>query len=526
MPAVTETVEQNVQTDDWTEEKGVVTDEDWQHIMRSVKEQSVELAAECESLEKQQAADEAEHKACIENLEKMRDEEKQQHKDLINKIELVREKLELNNNKSMRKNFTTKIEELTTEKERHRKANNKLAQELEEAERKLMKLTEEQQNEKLSWEKEIDDLQHEKDRVSRLAEEANQAALKDEIALVESQRELAMSEIDDWISDAEKYLSSLRLDPSQNHRHRIEWEKNVALVRTSVPKLQVTYSEDIKTLQKGQQLGSLPKVDLPLLPPVPVIPLTSFPPQLNPLIRPPVVLPPQFLLPHRITPPPHPVILSQNPPPFLSYPPEHNMHRPRPAVPATTRPPPMPYAHSTLPYPTPAAPAPNPGPVTPPPSNPQPAGKLDKLLEKLGAQFPQCTRPQLMQVLQQIKSERGTMAGMSIDDIKQQMEQKLAQNERPALGPIAPPAGSRHFSAAPQRGPVQSPPVQAPAPHVFPSRASQPTPPVRKLCLMCQNLVEPGTQYNTNCPHTLHKECISVWLQTSKNNSCPFCSSK
>lgn len=36
-----------------------------------------------------------------------------------------------------------------------------------------------------------------------------------------------------------------------------------------------------------------------------------------------------------------------------------------------------------------------------------------------------------MGVLQQVKSERGTMAGMSIEDIRQQVEQRLAQNERP-----------------------------------------------------------------------------------------------
>uniref|UniRef100_W5K2J6 Si:ch211-139a5.1 n=1 Tax=Astyanax mexicanus TaxID=7994 RepID=W5K2J6_ASTMX len=164
-------------------------------------------------------------------------------------------------------------------------------------------------------------------------------------------------------------------------------------------------------------------------------------------------------------------------------------------------------------------------------SNPPPAGKLDKLLERLGTQFPQCTT-QLMGVLQQIKSERGTMAGLSMDEVTQQVSQKLAQNDRPAPGPIAPPSGSRSFAAAP--GPVQRPsvqphlirpPLRAPGAPGFQPRPSQP-PAMRKLCLMCQNHVEPGTQYNTNCPHTLHKDCISVWLQSSKNHSCPFCPSK
>ncbi|KAI5630392.1 RING finger protein 214, partial [Silurus asotus] len=171
------------------------------------------------------------------------------------------------------------------------------------------------------------------------------------------------------------------------------------------------------------------------------------------------------------------------------------------------------------------------------PSPPQPAGKLDKLLEKLGTQFPQCTRTQIMAVLQQVKSERGTMAGMSIEDIKQQVEQRLVQNERPPPGPIAPPAGSRHTHRGPSPPLLSTrPSVHAPRPHVFPppqvtsANLSPPlpqaAPPVRKLCLMCQNHVEPGTQYNTNCAHALHKECISVWLQSSKNNSCPFCPTK
>lgn len=42
-----------------------------------------------------------------------------------------------------------------------------------------------------------------------------------------------------------------------------------------------------------------------------------------------------------------------------------------------------------------------------------------------------CVRSQIVTVLQQVKSERGTVAGMSIEEIKQQVEQKLAQNQRP-----------------------------------------------------------------------------------------------
>ncbi|MCJ8748877.1 hypothetical protein PDJAM_G00169700 [Pangasius djambal] len=545
MPINGETREQDVQTDDWTQEKCVNTNESWEHLMRVLVEQSAELAEECESLEKQQAAEESEYNSHIESLEKMRDDKQRQHRALLDKIESVQVKLDLNSSKTTRKNFTAKVEELTAERDQKLEAKRRLTQELEEVDGRLKMLKEEQRNEKLSWEQEIAALQHEMERLSRQVEESSQAALKDEIAALESQKELAISQLEDWIAEAERYLSTLRSDTSpQSSRHRLEWEKNVAMVRNNLGKLQSLYHENLMQLHKGQQLDSLPKIPLPHLPHIPMIDLLNF--TSYAATRPPVTQP-QFHSAQRSTPPPR---SAQNPAAFTPHTLEQNVAVPWLATPTPIRAPTMPYTHPTytLPYSVPTAhvnvpvslaaatgPSQGAGPMASVrnpasqalPSNPQPAGKLDKLLEILGTQFPQCTRTQIMAVLQQVKSERGTMAGMSVEDIKQQVEQRLAQNERPPPGPIAPPAGSRHS----HRGPVQPalsprPSLHAPSAHVFQSRVAQAAPSVRKLCLMCQNHVEPGTQYHTNCPHTLHKECISVWLQSSKNNSCPFCPSK
>uniref|UniRef100_A0A8B9JVU2 Si:dkey-111e8.1 n=1 Tax=Astyanax mexicanus TaxID=7994 RepID=A0A8B9JVU2_ASTMX len=575
MPVTTETKELDIQTENWTEDKASNTNDDWESVMG-----------------------------------------------LISKIESLQVKLDLNSSKTTRKNFTVKLEELTAEKERLAEGKKRLVQELEEADRKLKQLIEEQNNDKLSWEQEIADLQTENERLSKQLEETNQIALKDEIAALESQRELAISQIEDWIAEAERYLDTLRLDPShQNARQRHEWEKNIMVVRNSLSRLQNMYSDNIILLQSGQQLDSLPPISLPHLPNVPSIDLfvsalrnsvSQMPFYSGPMthVPPPTTLPdfhPGSVPVHRLT-PPLPPVSSQSFPlstvnvPSYSAGPKPSLTMPivLPPLPPFRMPPmtamptmPLPHTqpmfrlphtfvptstygaagpahvsmvttHAAAPMPTtqatplpahtstsapappaaaaaavsalpqgtfPATSARNSSPQTVS-SNPPPAGKLDKLLERLGTQFPQCTRTQLMGVLQQIKSERGTMAGLSMDEVTQQVSQKLAQNDRPAPGPIAPPSGSRSFAAAP--GPVQRPsvqphlirpPLRAPGAPGFQPRPSQP-PAMRKLCLMCQNHVEPGTQYNTNCPHTLHKDCISVWLQSSKNHSCPFCPSK
>ncbi|XP_026884427.2 RING finger protein 214 isoform X1 [Electrophorus electricus] len=617
MPVNTEIKDQNVQTENLVEEKGNNTNDDWHLHMRSIDEHSTLLAQQYEALIKQQASGQADHKARIEALGQRRDEKKSQHQSLLMKIESLHVKLDLNSSKTTRKNFIVKLEELKAEKERMLDGQRRLAQELEEVDKKLKMLIEEQSSEKISWQKDIDDLQAEKDIIVRQVEETSQAALKDEIAAVESQREVAVSQVEDWIAEAERYLGTLRLDPSPQHgRQRLEWEKNVVAVRNGLTGLQNKYDENLKLLQKGQQLDILPTIPLPSLPVVPTIDLF-----MSPLINsiqspyfssamlrappPSSVALPQFHTAHRLTPPP---VVSQSlatlPLTPSAHATEHNphgvmamahAHKPQLTMP-TAFPPRLPT------YPTGGVPLSRPLPhsngmpnlllaqpstyatvaptntstatarvalpsgmsqlgvpasqaagphvqaavgqargaglgaqmqnssSTSVPSNPPPAGKLDQLLERLGMLFPECTRNQLTGVLQQIKSERGTMAGLSIDDLTQQVAQRLVQGERPAPGPIGPRSGSRDLPGPP--GPVQRPPGQPLPPvhphvQVFQPRTSQQmAPSVCKLCLMCQNHVEAGTQYITNCPHTLHKECISVWLQSSKNNPCPFCPSK
>ncbi|XP_066515215.1 RING finger protein 214 [Hoplias malabaricus] len=572
-----ETEDQEVQTEDWTEEKGSNTNDDWESVMHSVDEYSTVLAKQFESLVKQDSAEQTEHELLLESLRKTRDEKIRQHQSLLGKIGNVHEKLELNSSKITRKNFMAKVEELTAEKERLLEAKKKLVQDLEDADRKLKQLIEEQNNERLTWEQEISELQAERERLSKQVEETCQITLNDEIAALESQRQMAITLVEDWIAEAERYLGTLRLDPSpQQAQQRLEWEKNVVMVRSSLTRLQNMYNENLSLLQNGQPLETLPTVFLPSLPNVPTIDLFMSPLRNSVQMQyygSPASLP-EFHLAgastHRVT-PPLSTVSSQNlstrtrtstshtasgPTPHLTMPtalPPQHFRMPT----GPTGPLPHPSAHThtitpastysttgptqasmattpvTVPKTTSHTAAVRPLPVTANPSpltvmsNPPPAGKLDKLLERLGAQFPQSTRTQLMGVLQQIKSERGTMAGLSMDEVIQQVSQRLAQSERPAPGLIAPPPGSRLYSGP--QGPAQRLSVQSQFRHPN-SPVFQPRPPqaplVRKLCLMCQNHVEPGTQYNTNCTHTLHKECISVWLKSSKDHSCPFCPSK
>ncbi|KAI4821344.1 hypothetical protein KUCAC02_029279 [Chaenocephalus aceratus] len=482
---------QSVQTDNMTEEVGVNTDTDWES----------------------------------------------QHQALLDKLESLRVKLQLNNSKATRKNFLSKKQEMTSEKNRAEEERNRLAKELEENEIKLAALMEDQSEEQRRWQEELDELRQEMEQGSKEAQEAELLALQDEISAVEKQREVAMARIEGWLREVGQYLNTLRAEfPQQYPQERQKWEKKEGLVRRNQAELQGRFQEVLQQLQQGRELETLPRINVPSLPQVPMADLRfnqvmqslvrpqfmpppppipvirPFPPQRHPhFYQQPFQLPPHPQFRHRYNhpPPPHPHQFQPSLPPMhqpVYLPPPHFQPHIRAQMRVTPPPslspsPPVQPVHPAVPSPPPPAAATS-----------APAGKLDKVLEKLGARYPQCNRAQLTSLLQQVKSSRGTLAGMSMEEVIEQVGFKLVQNERSAPGPISRPAPP---------GPIQrpTPPPQRAADG---GQAAGPL----KPCLVCQNHVDPESRHPLGCSHTIHRDCIRVWLQSSKNNSCPFCPGK
>ncbi|XP_070760682.1 RING finger protein 214 [Enoplosus armatus] len=525
---------QAVQTDCTTTELGVNTEPDWENQVAAMLEYSSTLTEQYDSLKRTQDEEEVSHEKHKQQLQKKKEEATRQHQALLDKLESLRVKLQLNNSKATRKNFLAKKQEMTSEKIRAEEERNRLAKELEESERKLTALTEEQSEEQRRWQEELDELRQEMERVRKEAQEAELLALQDEIAAVEKQRDVAMARIEAWLREVGQYLNSLRVEFPQQYPHeRQKWEKKEAVVRRNQAELQSRFQEVLQQLQQGGELESLPRINVPSLPQVPMADL-RFNQVMQPLLR------PQFM-----PPPPPPV---NRPPPPQRHPhyyqqryqpPYHPQHRHRYHHPPTQHqfqppqhqppypPPPQFQPHIRAPVkvltpPLSLSPSPPVQPIHPVvPSPPPPAaaatsaptGKLDKVLEKLGTRFPQCNRAQLTSLLQQVKSSRGTLAGMSMEEVIEQVGLKLALNERAAPGPIGRPS---------PLGPIQRPILPPQRAEAGGGQAVG----ARKLCLMCQNHVDPESRHPLSCSHTIHRDCIRVWLQSSKNNSCPFCPGK
>ncbi|XP_037536064.1 RING finger protein 214 [Nematolebias whitei] len=522
---------QAVQTDGTTE-SAANTQPDWEDQVAAMLEHGSKLSEEYNRLVKKQEEEEVAKAKHKQELQKMMKEALLQQKIQQEKRDSLGVKLQLNNPKAARKNFLSKKQEMTSEKNRAEEERNRLLRELEDSDKKLTTLSEEQREEQRRWEEELEELRREMERVRKEAQEAQLQALRDEISAVEKQRDVAMSHIEAWLREVSQYLNALRVDfPQQYHTDRAKWEKNEGLVQKNKAELQKRFQEVLQQLRQGRELESLPRINVPALPQVPMADLRfrqvmqslapppgfahaahqPFPPQRHPHsygphFRPP---PPQYHAPFH-----HP------PPPFFMPPPAQHNHAPprfqpghlaQHQFPPLTGPPmkvtPPP---SLSPSPSPPVQRTHPAVPSPPPpaATSAPADKLEKVLERLGSRFPQCNKAQLRVLLQQVKSSRGTLAGMSMDDVIEQVGFRLAQSERSAPGPIGRPAPSGL--------------IQRPAP---PLQRATPPPAagVRKLCLMCQNHVDPESRHPLSCSHTIHRNCIQMWLQSSKNNSCPFC---
>ncbi|CAL9707726.1 unnamed protein product [Knipowitschia caucasica] len=462
------------------------TDPDWEDQIQTMLESGSKLSEDFNALKLQQQQEELDFIKTKSELTKKRDEAVKQNKAFVEKMESVRVKLQLNNSKGMRKNFMTKIQEVTSEKKLAQEQRDKLQAELAEAEAQLMSLEQEQVEEQRQWDQELSELRSQIEQARKEEREAQSKAQRDERAAVEKERNEANVRFTTWIQQVGLYLAAVRdRRPLQYRQEKDLWEGIETRVSRDHAEVLASFTELLQQLERGRELCSLTPTRAPAnLPLVPLPPAPALLPTPTPILPMP--------LPHHMPPPHHAMRL-----PFA--PPRHALN-PMPQLPRQYFPPPL------LPHPPPRF-VMNPPPVhTPPPRTQTPptvtsapaaaapavpssiataVETLSKLMDKMKAQFPQCSDVELKKLLQQVKTERGTLSRLSMDEVIEMVRVKVEANS------------------------ATLPSAAAPAP--------------QKPCLICQKAVEPGAKWEVNCSHTMHKECIQVWLESSKSNNCPFC---
>ncbi|XP_069732493.1 RING finger protein 214 isoform X1 [Phaenicophaeus curvirostris] len=526
-----------VQTDFKTNDVDVNTDQDIEkNLDKMMSERALLKERYQEVLDKQRQV-ENQLQVQLKQLQQRREEEMKNHQEILKAIQDVTIKREETKKKmeKEKKEFLQKEQDLKAEIEKLCEKGRRLLKEQEEKENKIASLIAEQSDEKQLWEMELDKLKNQHNEINRNILEETERAWKAEILSLESRKELLVLKLEEAEKEAELHLTYLncayRSAPPtlETMRPKQEWEMRLNRIRMTKESVRDQFNDHIQMVRNGAKLSSLPQIPTPTLPPPPSetdFMLTAFQP--NPSLTP--------RLPFPIGPVPVPMVMPSADPRALSFP------LLNPAISRPNQPsPPLPASQGRnspvvasligthSPHMTPAAPIPPPPGlggvnVTPEFQRLQPADKLERLLEKLLTRFPQCNKAQLTNILQQIKTARRTMKGLTMEELNQLVAAKLAeQQERAAAG--AQPLGrirAPMFSAPlPQ---ISTPMFLPPAQVAYPGTASH-TPAACKLCLMCQKLVQPGDLHPMACSHVLHKECIKFWAQTNTNDTCPFCPS-
>ncbi|XP_078288901.1 RING finger protein 214 isoform X1 [Panthera onca] len=377
------------------------------------------------------------------------------------------------------------------------------------------------------WEMELDRLKNQDGEINRNIMEETERAWKAEILSLESRKELLVLKLEEAEKEAELHLTYLKSTPPtlETVRSKQEWETRLNGVRMMKKNVRDQFNSHIQLVRNGAKLSSLPQIPTPTLPPPPSetdFMLQVFQP--NPSLAP--------RMPFSIGQVTVPMVMPSADPRSLSFP-ILNPALSQPSQPS----PPLPGSHGRNspglgslvgphgPHMPPAASIP------PPPGlggvkastetpRPQPVDKLEKILEKLLTRFPQCNKAQMTNILQQIKTARTTMAGLTMEELIQLVAARLAEHERVAAS-TQPLGRIRALFPAPLT--QISTPMFLPSAQVsYPGRSSH-APAACKLCLMCQKLVQPNELHPMACSHVLHKECIKFWAQTNTNDTCPFC---
>ncbi|XP_047603326.1 RING finger protein 214 isoform X3 [Lutra lutra] len=442
----------------------------------------------------------------LKQLQQRREEEMKNHQEILKAIQDVTIKREETKKKieKEKKEFLQKEQDLKAE---------------------IEKLCEKGRRE--VWEMELDRLKNQDGEINRNIMEETERAWKAEILSLESRKELLVLKLEEAEKEAELHLTYLKSTPPtlETVRSKQEWETRLNGVRMMKKNVRDQFNSHIQLVRNGAKLSSLPQIPTPTLPPPPSE--TDFMLQ---VFQPNPSLPPR--MPFSIGQVTVPMVMPSADPRSLSFP-ILNPALTQPSQPS----PPLPGSHGRSspglgslvgphgPHMPPAASIP------PPPGlggvkastetpRPQPVDKLEKILEKLLTRFPQCNKAQMTNILQQIKTARTTMAGLTMEELIQLVAARLAEHERVAAS-TQPLGRIRALFPAPLT--QISTPMFLPSAQVsYPGRSSH-APATCKLCLMCQKLVQPSELHPMACTHVLHKECIKFWAQTNTNDTCPFC---
>ncbi|ERE75221.1 RING finger protein [Cricetulus griseus] len=526
-----------VQTDFKTADSEVNTDQDIEkNLDKMMTERTLLKERYQEVLDKQRQV-ENQLQVQLKQLQQRREEEMKNHQEILKAIQDVTIKREETKKKieKEKKEFLQKEQDLKAE---------------------IEKLCEKGRRE--VWEMELDRLKTQDGEINRNIMEETERAWKAEILSLESRKELLVLKLEEAEKEAELHLTYLKSTPPtlETVRSKQEWETRLNGVRIMKKNVRDQFNSHIQLVRNGAKLSSLPQIPTPTLPPPPseadfMLQVFQPSPSLTPRmpfsigqVTMPMVMPsadPRSLSFPILNPalsqssqssPPLPGSHGRNSPGLGSLVSPHGPHMP----PAASIPPPPGLGGIKASTETP---------------RPQPVDKLEKILEKLLTRFPQCNKAQMTNILQQIKTARTTMAGLTMEELIQLVAARLAEHERVASSTQVRGATGREFrpterlrkkptseklgEASEQRplGRIRalypaplaqiSTPMFLPSAQVsYPGRSSH-APPTCKLCLMCQKLVQPSELHPMACTHALHKECIKFWAQTNTNDTCPFC---
>ncbi|XP_072342608.1 RING finger protein 214-like [Scyliorhinus torazame] len=490
---LTRYTDSSVQTDRVTVDAVVNTDQDVKRYMNEVTAEREVLKDRYQEMLDRQTQMENQFQVKVRRLQQRQEEEQNIYQDNVKQVQELKVKLEELKRKSEKekKEFVQKEQELKNEVTRLYENGKWLMKEEEEKGNLVAILISDQSDKEEKLTEDLAKLKRKHAELNKNILEQTERALKAEIQTLESKREFAIMMMDKAANEAKLHICNLSSVPGSSNLVQ-KWRERQKDINEQQENINNQYNGHIQMVKNGTKLGSLSHIQLPKLPPAP------------PAVLPDLVLQRAWQDSPKL-------------PPFFPS----TVHSTAPSHAAASYPADFPATACLRDL---GAPLEFAGHSAPPTS--KPATKLEKLLEKLETKFPNSTRAQLTHILQQIKNSRGTIAGLSVDELTHQVAVRLVEAEQThPLHPFRVSADTPgHFPlATSQTNPYLAMPKSRTGAQTSYQESPAMMPSSPRLCLMCQQVVQVGEAQPMGCSHIVHRECIKFWAQSNKNSSCPFC---